>query len=83
MGKICGEKGHRLVVIVSANARNLHERANTVLVVPLSTTPARAPTHIQLTPGETGLAETSSIRSEATLHRIARAVTLAMGFILE
>jgi mRNA-degrading endonuclease toxin of MazEF toxin-antitoxin module len=99
------EKGHRPVVIVSTNARNLHEKANTVLVVPLSTTPARAPTHIPLTPGETGLAETASIRaedislvrksslveprrglrllSEATLRSIARAVTLAMGLILE
>ncbi len=95
------EKGQRPVVIVSTDARNLHEKANTVLVVPLSTTPARAPTHIELAPGETGLGAVSTIRaedisvvrkssllesrglrnlSEATLRRIARAVTLAMGF---
>ena len=39
------DEGERPVVIVSTDARNLHEKANTVLVVPLSTTPARAPTH--------------------------------------
>jgi mRNA interferase MazF len=57
------EKGHRAVV-VSTDARNLHEKANTVLVVPLSTTPARAPTHIELAPGETGLGATSTVRAE-------------------
>jgi len=58
------EKGHRPVVVVSTDARNLHEKANTVLVVPLSTTTARAPTHIELTPGETGLGAVSTIRAE-------------------
>jgi len=58
------DKGHRPVVIVSTDARNLHERANTVLVVPLSTTPAKAPTHIELAPGETGLGSTSTLRAE-------------------
>jgi len=58
------EKGRRPVIIVSADARNLHERANTVLVVPLSTTPAKAPTHIELPPGETGLGSISTIRAE-------------------
>jgi mRNA interferase MazF len=57
-------KGQRPVVIVSTDARNLHERANTVLVVPLSTTPAKAPTHIELAPGETGLGAISTIRAE-------------------
>lgn len=51
-------------MIVSTDARNLHEKANTVLVVPLSTTPARAPTHIELAPGETGLGTISTIRAE-------------------
>lgn len=96
------EKGQCPVVIVSTDARNLHERANTVLAVPLSTTPARAPTHIELLPGETGLGTTSTIRcedisvvrkssllepryglrilSEGLLRRIARGVTMAMGF---
>jgi mRNA interferase MazF len=58
------EKGRRPVVIVSTDARNLHERANTVLVVPLSTTPAKAPTHLELSPGETGLGSISTIRTE-------------------
>ena len=58
------EKNERPVVIVSIEARNAHERATTVLVVPLSTTPARLPTHIPLAPGETGLSEASTIQAE-------------------
>jgi mRNA-degrading endonuclease toxin of MazEF toxin-antitoxin module len=58
------DKNERPVVIVSIEARNLHERANTVLVVPLSTTPARLPSHISLSPGETGLREPSTIQAE-------------------
>ena len=58
------EKSERPVVIVSIEARNAHERASTVLVVPLSTTPPRLPTHIPLTPGETGLSEPSTIQAE-------------------
>ena len=58
------EKSERPVVIVSIEARNAHERATTVLVVPLSTTPARLPTHIPLAPGETGLSEPSTIQAE-------------------
>lgn len=52
------------VIVVSMDARNLHERATTVLVVPLSTTPAKLPTHISLTPGETSLAENSTAQTE-------------------
>jgi len=58
------EKQGRPVVVVSIDARNLHERATTVLVVPLSTTPAKLPTHISLTPGETDLAENSTAQTE-------------------
>ena len=58
------EKQGRPVVVVSMDARNLHERATTVLVVPLSTTPAKLPTHISLTPGETNLAESSTAQTE-------------------
>ena len=58
------EKGGRLVVVVSLDARNNHPRATTVLVVPLSTTPPRLPTHIPLSPGETGLAENSTMQVE-------------------
>ena len=58
------EKQGRPVIIVSMDARNLHERATTVLVVPLSTTPAKLPTHVSLTPGETNLPENSTVQSE-------------------
>lgn len=58
------EKNERPVVIVSIEARNAHERATTVLVVPLSTTPAGLPTHISVAPGETGLFEPSTIQAE-------------------
>ncbi len=58
------EKGRRPVVVVSLESRNLNPRASTVLVVPLSTTPARAPSHVELPPGETGLSEPSVARPE-------------------
>jgi len=58
------EKNERPVVVVSIEARNAHERATTVLVVPLSTTPPRLPSHIALAPGETGLSEPSTIQAE-------------------
>ena len=60
------EKGRRPVVIVSLDARNRHERADTVLVIPLSTSIHRAdhPTHIFLAAGETGLSEDSIARAE-------------------
>jgi mRNA interferase MazF len=60
------EKGRRPVVIVSLDARNRHERADTVLVIPLSTSIHKAehPTHIFLAAGETGLSEDSIARAE-------------------
>jgi mRNA-degrading endonuclease toxin of MazEF toxin-antitoxin module len=56
------EKGRRPVVIVSLDARNRHERADTVLVIPLSTSIHKAdhPTHQFLSAGETGLPKTPS-----------------------
>ena len=58
------EKGERPVVIVSVDQRNRHEKADTVLVVPLTTgTHKDVPTHVYLSPGETGL-ETSCVRAE-------------------
>ena len=56
-------KTSRPVAVVSMNARNKNPRANTVLVVPLSTSLPRLPTHIELPPGETGL-ERSILRCE-------------------
>ena len=59
------EKGRRPVVIVSVDARNRHERADTVLVIPLTTSIHRgAPTHVLLPAGETGLQEDSAARAE-------------------
>ena len=58
-------KGRRPVVIVSINARNRHERADTVLVVPLTTSVHKnAPTHVFLPAGETGLQSDSAARAE-------------------
>jgi mRNA-degrading endonuclease toxin of MazEF toxin-antitoxin module len=54
------DKGLRFVVVVSADAQNHHPRANTVLVVPLSTTLSNSPC-LRFSPGETGLRETSEI----------------------
>lgn len=58
------EKQGRPVVVVSLDARNFHQRASTVLVVPLSTTPAKLPSHLSLTPGQTGLSEHSTVQAE-------------------
>jgi mRNA interferase MazF len=59
------EKGRRPVVIVSLDARNRHERADTVLVIPLTTSIHKeVPTHILLTAGETGLQTDSAARAE-------------------
>jgi mRNA-degrading endonuclease toxin of MazEF toxin-antitoxin module len=53
------------VVVVSAEPRNRNERADTVLVVPLSTSIHKlAPTHLLLSSGETGLPADSAARAE-------------------
>jgi mRNA interferase MazF len=59
------DKGRRPVVIVSLDARNRHQRADTVLVVPLTTSIHKdAPTHLLLPAGETGLQSDSAARAE-------------------
>lgn len=59
------EKGRRPVIIVSLDARNRHERADTVLAVPLTTSIHKdAPTHVLLPAGETGLQSDSAARAE-------------------
>ena len=59
------DKGRRPVIIVSIDARNRHERADTVLVVPLTTSVHRDfPTHVLLPAGETGLQCDSAARAE-------------------
>ena len=57
------EKGRRPILVVSSDARNRHERASTVLVVPLSTSIHKdSPTHTLLQPGET-FAEREMLRN--------------------
>ena len=59
------DKGRRPVLIVSLDVRNRHERADTVLVVPLTTSIHKdAPTHLLLPAGETGLPSDSAARTE-------------------
>jgi mRNA-degrading endonuclease toxin of MazEF toxin-antitoxin module len=59
------EKGPRPVVIVSIDARNRHERADTVLVIPLTTSIHKGvPTHVLLAASETGLKANSAARAE-------------------
>jgi len=59
------DKGLRPVVIVSLDARNRHERADTVLAVPLTTSVHKdVPTHVYLAAGETGLQSDSAARAE-------------------
>ena len=58
-------KGRRPVVIVSADVRNRHDRADTVLVVSLSTSIHKvSPTRVILPGGETGLDADSAARAE-------------------
>jgi mRNA-degrading endonuclease toxin of MazEF toxin-antitoxin module len=50
------DKGRRPVIVVSSDIRNRHERATTVLVIPLSTSVHKlGPAHMLLQAGETGL----------------------------
>jgi len=54
------DKGKRPVILVSEDGRNHHPRANTVLIVPLSTSVHRSrPATLLLRMGETGLAADS------------------------
>lgn len=64
------DKVERPVVVVSLDARNQHPRANTVLVVPLSGSVKREiATHIQLSPGETGLYASCAKAEDVTVVR--------------
>lgn len=50
------------MVVVSADARNRYGRD--VLAIPLSTSPKRYGTHLELEPGETGLPQRSTAKCE-------------------
>jgi mRNA-degrading endonuclease toxin of MazEF toxin-antitoxin module len=58
------DKGLRYVIVVSSDAQNHHPRASTVVVVPIGTT-LRQNACLQLTPGQTGLSETSEVWANA------------------
>lgn len=59
------DKGRRPIVIVSLDARNRHEGADTVLAVPLTASIHKdVPTHVFLPAGETGLQSDSAARAE-------------------
>jgi mRNA-degrading endonuclease toxin of MazEF toxin-antitoxin module len=57
-----GQQRH-WVVIVSPDARNLSDRAHSVLIVPFSSSLAEGPTTLVLPPGETGLPGPSCLRA--------------------
>ena len=58
-------KNKRPVVVVSQDVRNRHAKADTVLVVPISTTIHKdVPTHVYLPAGETGLQEECVAKAE-------------------
>jgi mRNA-degrading endonuclease toxin of MazEF toxin-antitoxin module len=52
-------------VIISPDNRNQHPKADTVLVVPFSTTIRASPTHLTMQPGETGLTVVCDIQAES------------------
>jgi mRNA-degrading endonuclease toxin of MazEF toxin-antitoxin module len=59
------EKGPRPVIIVSVDARNRNERADTVLVIPLTTSIQReTPTRVLLLAAETGLQSDSAASAD-------------------
>src|SRR6266478_128088 len=67
------DKGLRPVLIVSVDARNQHERADTVLAVPLTTSVHKeVPTHIVFRSAETGLSSDSAARASASLGKPSR-----------
>jgi mRNA-degrading endonuclease toxin of MazEF toxin-antitoxin module len=64
------EKGRRPVVIVSTDARNTNPRADTVLVVPFSTSTLKnVPTHVYLCSGETSLEMSVLAAEDVTVVR--------------
>jgi mRNA-degrading endonuclease toxin of MazEF toxin-antitoxin module len=58
------DKGPRPVLIVSIDARNQNDNADTVLLVPFTTNLRDVPTHLQLDPGETGLPHPCALAAE-------------------
>ena len=51
------------VVIISLDARNLSDRASSVLIVPFGSYGVEGPTALRMQPGETGLPEPSFLKA--------------------
>jgi len=59
------DKNPRPVLVVSTDAVTRNPRAKTLLIVPLTgSVEKEMPTHIPLSPGETGLANPSAVKAE-------------------
>ena len=58
-----GDGKKHAVVIVSLDARNVSERASSVLVVPFGSYGVEGPTVLRMEPGETGLPEPSYLKA--------------------
>lgn len=80
------EQGHRRpAVVVSADRMNT-SRADLVIVVPVTRTRRRIPSHVELEPGTSGLQETSyakgedvtSVSMERLVHHIGRVPDVGM-----
>jgi mRNA-degrading endonuclease toxin of MazEF toxin-antitoxin module len=80
-----GDGKKHAVVIVSLDARNLSERASSVLVIPFGSYGAEGPTVMRMEPGETGLPEPSFLKAhfiqvlskERLLERMPRSLSAA------
>jgi mRNA-degrading endonuclease toxin of MazEF toxin-antitoxin module len=60
---VLGDGKKHAVVIISLDARNLSERASSVLVVPFGSYGIGGPTVVRMEPGETGLPEPSFLKA--------------------
>ncbi len=58
-----GDGKKHAVVVISLDARNLSERASSVLVVPFGSYGMEGPTVLRMQPGETGLPEPSFLKA--------------------
>ncbi len=80
-----GDGKKHAVVVISLDARNLSDRASSVLVVPFGSYGAEGPTVLRMQPGETGLPEPSFLKAhfiqvlpkERLLDRMPRALSAA------
>ena len=80
-----GDGKKHAVVVVSLDARNLSDRASSVLVVPFGSYGVEGPTVLRMQPGETGLPEPSFLKAhfvqvlpkERLLDRLPRTLSAA------